>query len=61
MQYPKKALLLWSTDVAAIAAAMGGRASGGLSWPAEAKAETYPLLVTGETVADALDEGAILI
>lgn len=33
VQYPKKALLLWSTDVAAIAAAMGGRASGGLTGP----------------------------
>ncbi|WP_177565832.1 nicotinate-nucleotide--dimethylbenzimidazole phosphoribosyltransferase [uncultured Phascolarctobacterium sp.] len=59
VQYPKKALLLWSTDVAAIAAAMEDAPPAALL-AREAKAETYPLLVTGETVADALDEGAIL-
>lgn len=59
VQYPKKALLLWSNDVAAIAAAMQEAPPVALL-ACDAGAEAYPLLATAETVADALEEGAIL-
>lgn len=59
VQYPKKALLLWSNDVAAIAAAMQEAPPVSLL-ACDAGAEAYPLLATAETVADALEEGAIL-
>lgn len=59
VQYPKKALLLWSNDVAAIAAAIQEAPPVALL-ACDAGAEAYPLLATAETVADALEEGAIL-
>lgn len=59
VQYPKKALLLWSNDVAAIVAAMQEAPPVALL-ACDAGVEAYPLLATAETVADALEEGAIL-
>lgn len=59
VQYPKKALLLWSIDAQAVTKAMQGELPVVLL-AREAKAEVYPLLITAENLAEALEEGAIL-
>lgn len=59
VQYPKKALLLWSTDAPAIAEAMHQEQPVTLL-AREAKAETYPLLIIGTDLEETLAEGALL-
>lgn len=59
IQYPQKALLLWSIDAQAVTKAMQGELPVVLL-AREAKAEVYPLLITAENLAEALEEGAIL-
>ncbi|MCC8158978.1 MAG: nicotinate-nucleotide--dimethylbenzimidazole phosphoribosyltransferase [Phascolarctobacterium sp.] len=59
VQYPKKALLLWSADTQAVAKAMQGELPVVLL-AHEAKAEVYPLMTTAVNLEDALEEGAIL-
>lgn len=60
VQYPKKALLQWSTNAQAIAKSMHSEQPVAIL-AREAKAKTYPLFITAETVEEALEEGAILV
>ena len=59
VQYPKKALFLWSADTDSVAKAMQEELPVVLL-AREAKAEVYPLLVTSCNLEEALEEGAIL-
>ena len=59
VQYPKKALFLWSADTDSVAKAMQEELPVVLL-VREAKAEVYPLLVTSCNLEEALEEGAIL-
>ena len=59
VQYPKKALFLWSADTDSVAKAMQEELPVVLL-AREAKAEVYPLLVTSCKLEEALEEGAIL-
>mgnify|MGYP005889769153 CR=1 FL=1 len=59
VQYPQKALLLWSIDAQAVTKAMQGELPVVLL-AREAKTEVYPLLITAENLVEALEEGAIL-
>ncbi len=60
VQYPKKALLQWSVNAAAIAKAMQTKDAAALL-ATETQAETYPLLITATGIEEALDEGALLV
>ena len=57
VQYPKKALFLWSADTDSVAKAMQEELPVVLL-AREAKAEVYPLLVTSCNLEEALEEGA---
>lgn len=58
--YPKKALLQWGTNGAKIAQAME-TASAAELLAQESGVETYQLLITGQNIDDALEEGALLV
>lgn len=60
IQYPKKALLEWSTDPLAIARVMG-KSTPASCFANDAGMETYPLLITQEDTNNAMEEGALLV